>query len=269
MNSRLFDRYTRARQDLSQPVFQSFQVRDLTVLDILDDFYLITAVDSDGAVGPKEHDVVRVGGYECGRFGARVPLMEILACGAIPIAAFDQLSVEMFPTGQEIIRGVRDELASIGLPSDFPISGSTEDNLLTVQTGMGVVIMGIVAKSDFRPGSSKPGDDIYCIGIPKSGPHDIVRLDDPETADAKTVEIICRSVPVHDVLPVGSKGIFHEAQQLGKTAHRTVIIREHCPFSLKKSGGPSTCFLVSIAGEQAGILKKVAKKPVFHIGTLE
>jgi hypothetical protein len=269
MNSRLFDRYIRARHDFSQHVFQTFQIRDLTVVDILDGFYLVTAVDSDGAVGPKEHDVVHVGGYECGRFGTRVPLMEILACGAIPIAAFDQLSVEMFPTGQEIIRGVRDELTSVGLPNDFPLSGSTEDNLPTVQTGMGVVIVGIVAKSDFRPGSSKSGDNIYCIGIPKSGPDDIIRLDDSEIADAKTVTSVCRSIPVHDVLPVGSKGISYEADQLGTTAHRTVTMKDDCPLSLEKSGGPTTCFLISIAGAQTEILKDLAKKPVFHVGTVD
>jgi hypothetical protein len=269
MDIDLFDRYMRARRDLSHPLFQFSHVRDLTITEIIDGFYLVTAVDSDGAIGPKPSDVVRVGAYECGRFGTRVPLMEMLACGAVPIAAFDQLAVEMHPTGTEIIRGVRDELASAGLPADFPISGSTEDNVPTMQTGMGVVILGIVAKGDFRPGTSQEGDGIYCIGIPKSGPDDRITLTDPEIADAAGVAAVCSVLPIHDALPVGSKGILYEAEQLAASAHLRLSLHDQCSLDLKKSGGPSTCFLISIADDNADRLRITAQQPVTRIGTME
>lgn len=265
--NRLLQRYRQAKENNSIVPFPSNQIRDLTVINLIGDMLLVTAVDSDGAIGEKESDIVKVSGYECGRFGTRVPLMEILACGAIPVAAFDALSVEMETYGRLIIKGVIDELRSVGLPENFPLSGSTEDNIPTVQTGVGVVIIGIVTKDDFKPGTSKPGDYILCVGLPKSGPDDFVSSDDPDIADAKTITILRNIDGVNDILPVGSKGIMYEANELARTAG--LAFQKNDPLiDLFKSAGPSTCFLVS-ANETACIqIRKKIEKPVHQIGSL-
>jgi len=237
-------------------------------MELGEDLLLVVAVDSDGAIGPKPDDVVRVTGYECGRFGTRVPLMEVLASGAIPVAAFDTLAVEMTPTGEQIIRGVREELWSVGLPEHFPVSGSTEDNVATKQTGMGVVILGIVARKDFRPGSSKVGDEVVCIGIPKSGPDDPISLHDVEIADAETVLAVSRIGGVHDILPVGSRGILYEANEMARTSGLTFAADPRQPLNLKKSAGPSTCCLISATVGTSRALRQAVGKPIEVIGGL-
>ena len=262
------DEYAKARSSLRHPVFRSSQVRDLTVIELSAEFLLVVAVDSDGGIGPKPNDVIRVSGYEAGRFGTRVPLMEILACGAVPIAAFDSLAVEMEPLGREIIRGVRDELNSIGLPEEFPLSGSTEDNVSTSQTGMGVLVLGLVRRSDFRPGSSSNGDEVFAVGTPKSGPEDAVDLGDSDIADSMSLARMLHVTGVHDILPVGSKGIVHEADELARTAGLGFVPHPVETIDKRKSAGPSTCFLVSTAPGTEALLALAAEKPVRLIGRL-
>ena len=265
----IMDRYAASRADLGKLLVNTKQVRDLTVMELPDALLLVIAVDSDGAIGPKPDDVVRVSAYDCGRFGTRVPLMEILASGAIPVAAFDLLAVEMTPTGEEIIRGVRDELRSVGLPDDFPLSGSTEDNVPTRQTGMGVAVLGVVAGKDFRPGSSRSGDEVICIGTPKSGPGDTITLQDQEIADSQTVLGLGKIVGVHDILPVGSKGILYEANELARSSGLMFLTDPRCSLNIRKSAGPSTCCLVSAAKGTFRALQPVVGKPAQMIGSVQ
>lgn len=265
----LLDRLRLSRSRLASSLLKSQQVRDLTVLQLLGDLLLVVAVDSDGAIGPKEDDVVKVDGYLCGRFGTRVPLMEILACDAIPIAAFDALAVEMKPLGEEIIRGMRDELLSVGLPADFPISGSTEDNVPTKQTGMGIVILGMVEQKAFRPGSSKSGDEVFLVGTPKSGPADVVDIEDHEIATGVSVIECSRIDGVNDILPVGSKGVLHEANELAGWTGLSFTPKTDLGVNVRKSAGPSTCFVVSGSPGVHTTARHVLKQPVTLIGSLQ
>jgi selenophosphate synthetase-related protein len=264
----IIDRYIAARRDLSRPLLGTRQVRDLTVFELSEDLLLVVAADSDGGIGPKPDDVVRVSAYECGRFGTRVPLMEILSSGSVPLAAFDLLAVELQPTGQEIIRGVKDELLSVGLPRDFPLSGSTEDNVPTKQTGMGVVVLGLAVQKDFRPGSSRSGDEVFCVGLPKSGPSDTISLHDTEIADGRTVLELSAVEGIHDILPVGSKGILYEAYEVARCADLKFLADSTCPLNMRKSAGPSTCCLVSAASGTLRELQQVVQKPVHVVGSI-
>src|SRR5262249_17941012 len=84
--------------------------RDLSVLTIVPGVLLVVACDSNGGIGPKPRDTVATSGYELGRLAVRVPLEEILACGATPLLLIDTLNVEREPTGAAILAGVRDEM---------------------------------------------------------------------------------------------------------------------------------------------------------------
>jgi len=264
----LLSRYRAAALRRDGSCLRTRQVRDLTLITLIGDLSFVVAIDSDGGIGPKPQDVVQTSGYLCGRFGTRVPLMEIVACGAVPVAAFDALAVEMDPLGREIIHGVRDELASIGLRADFPLSGSTEDNVPTSQTGMGVMVLGIVEETRFRPGKARRHDTVYCVGVPKSGPRHAVVLEDPEIADAIAVLDAADVEGVHDILPVGSRGITHEASQLAASARMGFSVNTGSPVDLGASAGPSTCFLVSATEGVADMLREKTRKPVAIVGEI-
>ncbi len=266
--AKLFEeRYSLARQ--RKGGFPCRQVRDLTALELGNGFSLVVAVDSDGGIGPRENDVVKVSDYLLGRFAMRVPLMEILCCGALPLAAFDMLTVSMKDGGDEIVRGIRDELADAGLPEDFPLSGSTEDNVPTTMTGVGTTVLGLVHDDDSRPGTSRVDDVVLCAGLPKSGPDDEIRLDDGEIVQQSQIRALLEVDGTHDVLPVGSRGALHEAQELAQSADLQFVESREPVIDPMKSAGPSTCVLVSAdAAEMESIVDAVAV-PVTILGRLE
>lgn len=249
-------------------LFPTRQVRDLTRIDLGNQFSLIIAVDSDGGIGSLPADVVKCSDYLLGRFAIRVPLMEIIACGALPLAAFDMLTLPMHPHGTEIINGIRAELAEAGLGMDFPLSGSTEDNVPTSMTGIGTVVLGLVKEVDFRPGKSKVGDQVLCLGLPKSGPADVVRLEDREIIKVSELKRVMRVEGIHDVLPVGSRGVLYEARQMATLAHMNFIPVNQSVVDMHKSAGPSTCVLVSCPPEAELKLLKLLELPLTNVGYL-
>jgi AIR synthase related protein, N-terminal domain len=248
--------------------FSTTQVRDLTKIDLGNHYSLIIAVDSDGGIGPMPADTVECSEYDLGRFAVRVPLIEIIASGAFPLAAFDMLTLPMQPHGIEIIRGIRTELAEAGLGMDFPLSGSTEDNIPTTMTGVGTLVLGLVKEEDFRPGKSKAGDQVICLGLPKSAPEDVVSLQDIEIIKISELQKVAGLEIINDILPVGSRGVLHEAGQLAALAGLHFIPLTQSVVNLKKSAGPSTCALVSCQHDYLKDIKKILTSPVNNIGYL-
>lgn len=244
-------------------------VRDLTKITLTKEYALIVAVDSDGGIGSLEGDTIKCDPYQLGRFAMRVPLLELLSCGASPLAAFDMLTIPMKGAGEEIVRGVRDELKQAGLDDAFPLSGSTEDNVPTIMTGIGTTIIGLVHAADFRPGQSRAGDVIVCVGIPKSAPEDTVLLDDDEIVNQRDVLGILQIDGVHEILPIGSKGIEYEAGEMAGMAGVQFIPEDNPGVNLRKSGGPSTCIIVACAAQSVDKIRSIVNIPVNIVGSFK
>ena len=159
------------------------RVRDLSVIDLSNGESLVVACDSAGAVGPKELDEVKVSNYILGRFISRVALMEVVASGALPIMVTNALAMEMDPSGTEIIAGIKDELKELSMEDQVHITGSTEENFVARQSGIGITVIGLGEREKLRLISAKPGDEIFCLGLPKVGSE--VTLTDPEIITAR------------------------------------------------------------------------------------
>ncbi|NLJ23894.1 MAG: hypothetical protein GX354_00550 [Firmicutes bacterium] len=245
------------------------QYRDLTMMNLPDGSILVIACDSLGGIGPKSQDTFTVPGYIVGRFAARVPLMEVMATGAKPQILVNTLSVEMSPTGQEILRGIRGEILAASL--DIPIiTGSTEENVQTCQTGVGITVIGLLANQEaFRAGPASKGNLVICVGKPKVG--DEVHLEDNEIAALSLLQDILQLTYVTDILPVGSKGIAYEANLMAQTAGLALRLSETGPFSacsqnLTKSAGPATCLLCSLPPDYLAHFRKHVQSPVAVVG---
>ncbi len=224
------------------------QERDLTRIKIDEKTSLLLAVDSDGGIGNKKGDPVQVPPETLGRFAVRVPLMEIIAASSQPLMIIDALTVEMEDTGKRIIAGIKDMCRKANADS-LPITGSTEENVPTQETGIGIMVLGTMVREDWTIGSSRKGDLIAAAGIPKSAPEFEVRLDDEEIISFKELQFLRQQDGVRDILPVGSKGIRHEMSELAHTAG--------CNFNemgtnidLERSGGPATCVIFSAADKK-------------------
>ncbi|MGV8845749.1 MAG: transcriptional regulator [Tessaracoccus sp.] len=250
------------------PVLPATRLRDLTLLGIDDERVLIVACDSTGSIGPKKHDSYAAPARVVAHFALRVPLLEVIAAGGRVELIVDALSVELVPTGLEMIEEIRRVAALLGLGADR-ITGSTEDNVLTAATGVGVTVIGTALRSGLRPGSSRDDDIVLCLGQPTSAPQDEIVMDDPRMITLETLSAVLEIDGVHDALPVGSKGVAHELGELATLAGLVVEESLH-EIDVTKSGGPASCVLVSVSETSIERLQAVlpAQLPVAMIARL-
>jgi len=242
-----------------------YRGRDVDVLPIDDDRYLVIACDSCGAVGLKELDVVKVQPYLVGRFTTRGPLLEATSVGAVPVAVSVAICNEPEPTGEEILRGVREELGKFELGS-IPLTISTEKNMVTRQTAVGITVIGMCRKEALRVAGTGRGDLVYCIGIPKVG-SEVTSIDDPEIVQSHFVKMLLCCEGVHDILPVGSRGIRKEAEELAKSTGAEFVPEGPCKIDVNKSAGPSTCMIFTASVD--AVLPQFGGTPVFKIGRMK
>ena len=240
------------------------QFRDLTLVPLSHDELLVIACDSLGGIGPKPHDRLKVPAEIVGQYAVRGPLMEVLAAGAKPVAVINTLGVEMMPTGAAIVQGIRKELVLSRLPADTLVTGSTEENVKTCQTALGITVVGKVSRSELRLGKSFARDIIACVGKPLVGEE--VLLGTP--ADTRLLFELLALPWLHEILPVGSKGLRHEADALAAGAGLKLILSLDLKLDLEKSAGPSTCLLVTLAEKHLSALQEVSNLPVFKLGSL-
>jgi len=246
------------------------RVRDLSVLSIAPGVLLVVACDSNGGIGPKPGDTVRTSGYELGRLAARVPLAEMIACGATPILLIDTLNVEQEPTGATIIAGIQDEMRDAGMDPAHALNGSTEDNVPTIATGVGIVVLGLAAEDRFRPGRAKAGDTVLCVGVPKSAPHYQVVSDDPTILRPSALRQLASLDVIGDILPVGSRGVAAEAHDLAAFAGLPFVPDASPAIDMAASGGPGTCCLITVSPEDVSQVHALpGLPPVFVVGHIE
>jgi len=241
---------------------------DVTVLDLGSNQRLAIACDSVGAIGPKPLDLVKVSGYVVGRFACRVPLMEIMAIGARPLLVVDALCVEPEPLGSEILAGIIDEAKQAGLNDRQAVTGSTEKNVPTSQTALGVTALGLV--TSLRWGLAVHGHRLICVGVPAVGSE--VSLHHNTIADIPTIQRALSFPGLGDVVPVGSSGIGWEARELAARSNLVFHPNAECGLDFYKSAGPSTCFLASIPPclwQSFRSHMVAAARPLTWVGTLE
>jgi hypothetical protein len=238
--------------------------RDLTLVECGGET-LVIACDSLGGIGQKPLDSVRASAEVLGAYTVRVPLMEIMAAGADPLVVINTLSVEMDPTGRGILTGIKNELRRGGFAEDFTVTGSTEENMVTYQSAFGVTVIGKAKNENLRLGKSHAGDLLVCLGLPQVGEE---VLKGWAQADIPLVRELLEKSYVHEILPVGSKGIYYEAKELAHGAGRKLRMFVPLKVDLKKSAGPGTCVLVTLEDEHYAEFLESVKIPVTKIAYL-
>jgi len=241
------------------------RVRDLLVFTHAGEL-VVVATDSAGGVGPKPGDRVRVSARVVGMFTARVALMEVLACGARPHAVALCCCNEPEPAAAEVRAGVLREMARLRLaPCALVIS--SEKNFSTVQTGVGVTVLGFCRPEEFMPGRAQPGERVLVVGSPKVGAK--VTPDDPELADLPLVARLLRLRLASDLLPVGSRGIGPEARALASSAGLGFIPSYPEDLDPQASAGPATALLAAVPpGAVRAMVQAAGPVPCRDVGCL-
>jgi hypothetical protein len=225
-----------------------YKSRDVEVSLLENDLCLIVACDSCGAVGEKDLDQVTAPASLVGQMTARAVLLEVLCTGAKPKIMTVAICAEPTPTGKQILEGVHAELAASGFDG-LPLAISTEKNFKTCQTGLGISVTGVCKTADVRIALSQPGDRVYCLGLPRVG-QDVLDAGALEVVTAGNIKWLLNQTNIHDILPVGSKGIQVEANQLAQSVNCMFKAKNTSLVDLNKSGGPSTCIIFTCRAEQ-------------------
>jgi hypothetical protein len=240
-----------------------YRGRDVEVVMINEKQCIVTACDSCGAIGSKELDVVKVPPYITGRFTMRGTLLEVISTGAVPKVVTVAISNEPFPTGEGILDGVYEELKELKLEG-LPVAISTEKNMKTSQTAVGITVVGICDREELRIGMSRSGDLLYCVGIPKVG--EAMEADDSEIVQGKHILELLNVEGVHDIVPVGSRGIQREIETLCSNIEYKFTLEPNTDINITKSAGPSTCAIFTCTPDTE--LSGLKLAPLVKLGKL-
>ncbi len=200
---------------------------------------------------------------------ARVALMELLAIGADPVALSGTFSVEPKPTGDSVIEGIRQELGNAHL-TKVRIICSSEKNFRVKQTGIGITAIGLVSNSALKIGRCEPRDDIVALGDLHLG-HEVIQAErSGQIADTLDVIRLRKNPFVHELIPVGSKGILYEATVMANDSKLAFQPSTPQPTNMKKSAGPATVLLIALRkGSFSQVRNIVGGKPIRGVGTMQ
>lgn len=253
--------------DLAMTTTPAPELRRIRDVVIIND--LVIATDSIGGIGPKPADTIYADAATVAHFAVRVPLLEVICAGATPILVINDLCVEFEPTGRQMIAEIHRLAAGVGLPPGA-VTGSTEENVRTEATGIGVTVLGRLDNTaTTKPGGAHDGDLVLCAGLPVSAPRDDIHIGHPDQVTVAAVAALVASGIVHDALPVGSKGLNWEVPQLAASANLGV---DWLPSTVSRtdSGGPSSCVLFSVDSASAELVRTLcAPAPVHAVARLQ
>lgn len=218
--------------------------RDLSLEPISVTETLVIACDVSASIGLKPHDFLQVDPYITARYAMRVPLLELLAVNAQPFLVMSLCSNEWEDTGKQFYRGIKDELEQAGF-SHLPVSGSTEENMETSMSSIGITLIGRGHYSQLLMNKVQAGDICYQCGYPYVGAEMLEHQEELPTYEDIAYLHSLQSV-VNEMVPIGSKGSLNEAQQVAEVNGCQFIVKESdkCNTIGKLSAGPATSLLV-------------------------
>lgn len=239
------------------------QIRDITIINFDENTYLGIACDSCGGIGYKEHDLVKASPQLTAYHTGKVVLAELMSMGFTPFILADGLAVEMNDTGKQLIEGFNQALSKLSFK--VHLTGSTEENIKTVQTSMGVTCIGLCNKDNLKFNRTKGGDLCLLAGLPMVG-NEVVNKPD-KILDVDDFEKLFNCPLIKEMLPVGSRGIESELNDLLKSNGLEFKYEDDHKLDLKKSGGPSCSCIITVGKDDLEEVRNIIDKPITIIGT--
>jgi hypothetical protein len=110
---------------------------------------------------------------------------------------------------------------------------------------------------------------VVAIGLPHVGNEVLLNEKKGRIADTRDVCKLVSLDVVHEIVPVGSQGILHEAQTLAKDSNLRLVLNRGPKFDVTKSAGPATVVLCTCRNSHLEQLSRLIEKPLNLIGTLK
>lgn len=244
------------------------KVRDLTLVDLGQQRTMVIACDSCGGVGMKEQDILKVSPYITGRYTARVAILEVLCTGAEVICLTSTICNEMNSTGKDMIEGIKAELQEAGI-NNVVLTGSTEENFPTMTSALGVTAMGIIQNDQLKVNNVKQEAFLVALGQPKVG-QEVLESGENDRIHYRLIKQMLKENEVYEIIPVGSKGILYEMQELARNNCLKLTVNPDSNLDVAKSGGPSTAVIAAVSKEYFSKMDfSVSMALVGEVGLLE
>jgi hypothetical protein len=251
------------------------QIRDVVIWGDAGEVH-VAACDANAAIGERPEDSLRRPPDLVGYSAAKVPLMEVIATGARPFLLLNTLCGPLDHYGGSIVAGIYRAISETGY--EVFVTGSDETNMPTVQTGVGITVIGAARDRDLLIGRARPDDVVLCAGTPRDGLVVPYEEGQPGVASLRHLAAVARSGLAREILPVGSRGILYELEQLARTASLEAALLEpevvgtESPdgtvLDLTASAGASTCFLVAAPLEAVADLEALVDLPFTPVARL-
>jgi len=237
--------------------------------------YFTIACDSCGGIGMSELDFIKVDEEIVGYLTAKLCLVETLSFRAKPTVLINTLCVEMDGRGKRIINGIEKAIKEYNEANFYEdnlainITGSTEENIPTKQTGLGITLMGEIY-NPFNKKEINSGDVVILIGYPKVGQEVLEDINDNknEIINFNSIKHLVCNEGVTDLLPIGSKGVLYELNLLKETNNIDIKLVNQSSIPLHKSAGPATCALAIIKKDAIEELKRQISQPITLLGEI-
>lgn len=239
--------------------------RDLNLIPWDEESYLVISCDSAGGIGDKSGDIITTDPRTLGFHTAQVALMEMLSIGVYPFFLSNTLSVEMDPTGREIIHGIRDALKIFDLHDRVEITGSTEENIHVISSGMGLTLLGRISTKEFKFPETRKDDVAVAVGLPVCG-QGVLDGDEAGRFSLKALKKILGKDYIHEIIPAGSGGIIHEISELEQRSSLIFEKGDTDTHDIYTSAGPATSALITLHRDHLEQLKKDLAIPMVIIG---
>ncbi|UJL46630.1 hypothetical protein KFZ58_01315 [Virgibacillus sp. NKC19-16] len=217
---------------------------------------LVITADNSGAIGEKPQDAVSTSNTIVGYSTLRVAMMECLAEGAEPRTIVMQ-NFTSDKAWQDYKNGAEDVLKALERDM-LPITGSTESNFASLQSGLGITVIGTRTIEDNRDSEWSGEEKFAVIGAPLVGNEVLERQD--EVIPLALFQRFCQMEEVKAVLPIGSKGV--------AAAWRSWTKRDDklsSDIDLEKSGGPATCILIAFDNSNLETIQKATGSFFHHL----
>ena len=144
------------------------------------------------------------------------------------------------------------------------ITGSTEENFPVTVTGLGLTVIGKINLKIWKFPQIKKNDIAVVIGKPMVGEE--VLNDKGEILTLDMLLKIKNMQMIDDILPVGSKGILYEANEMARTSGLKFYMNDNIELNINASAGPATCAIVAIAEDFLNELQENIDIPICKIG---
>ncbi|WP_108670980.1 ATPase [Peribacillus acanthi] len=227
-------------------------MRDVQSIPLSDEELLVLAVDNSAGVGLKEYDVVKADYEVVYKFALRVALMECMAFGAAPISVVVHNFID--PSVWETIEKITAEICIQSGIEGMTLTGSTESNFPMLQSAIGVMVVGKMHKKEVRNHVTPANASFAVIGSPLVGEEVLSR--GIEILPLNLFQRLLATPGIHEILPVGSKGIAKEFRHFSNGSIE-------CALDIEKSGGPATCAIISYDSHYEDSIKEATKQH-FH-----